>query len=39
MVIISKSKWEIPDELLQTQVPKNIIQPIMENALYHGLAT
>ncbi|MGI6333903.1 MAG: sensor histidine kinase [Saccharofermentanales bacterium] len=30
-------KWEIPDELLQIQVPKNIIQPIMENALYHGL--
>ena len=30
-------KWDIPDDLVNIQVPKNIIQPLMENALYHGL--
>lgn len=29
--------WDIPDELAQKRIPKNIIQPLVENALFHGL--
>lgn len=29
--------WDIPDELLNDKIPKNIIQPLVENALFHGL--
>lgn len=29
--------FEIPDTLLETRIPKNIIQPLVENALMHGL--
>ena len=29
--------WDIPEELLEKHIPKNIIQPLVENALFHGL--
>lgn len=29
--------WDIPDELMDKRIPKNIIQPLVENALFHGL--
>ena len=30
-------KWDVSDNLLEEQIPKNMIQPIVENALFHGL--
>ena len=30
-------RWDIPEELLERRIPKNIIQPLVENALYHGI--
>lgn len=29
--------WEIDKSLMNMQIPKNIIQPLVENALFHGL--
>lgn len=29
--------WDLDDELCQEQIPKNMIQPLVENALFHGL--
>ncbi|MCC8357266.1 MAG: histidine kinase [Oscillospiraceae bacterium] len=29
--------WVIPEELMEARIPKNIIQPLVENALFHGL--
>ena len=29
--------WNVPDNLLEEQIPKNMIQPIVENSLFHGL--
>ena len=34
---IFKVKWEVLPELLQDQIPKSMIQPLVENALYHGI--
>lgn len=33
---ILKSEIHIPDELLDYQVPKLVLQPLVENAIYHG---
>ena len=33
----AKINWEIDESALERQIPKNIIQPIVENALFHGL--
>ena len=33
----AKLIWDIPDDLWEESIPKNIIQPIVENALFHGL--
>ena len=33
----AKLCWSIPEELLEKRIPKNIIQPLVENALFHGL--
>lgn len=30
-------QWDIPDGLMEKRIPKNIIQPLVENALFHGL--
>lgn len=30
-------EWEVPKELTQEQIPKNMIQPLVENALFHGV--
>lgn len=32
-----KMIWEVDDSLLREQIPKNMIQPLVENALFHGL--
>lgn len=29
--------WQVPDELLMEPIPKNLMQPIVENCLFHGL--
>lgn len=29
--------WEIPDELCQAVIPRMMIQPLVENALFHGI--
>lgn len=29
--------WDIPDALLRCKVPSFLLQPILENALYHGI--
>ena len=29
--------WDIEPELSEEQIPKNMIQPLVENALFHGL--
>lgn len=29
--------WDVPDEILEDSIPKNIIQPLVENSLFHGL--
>lgn len=29
--------WDIENSLYQEQIPKNMIQPLVENALFHGL--
>lgn len=29
--------WEIEEGLMDAQIPKNMIQPLVENALFHGL--
>lgn len=30
-------EWEVDKELLENPIPKNLIQPLLENALFHGL--
>ena len=32
-----KIGWDVAPELLKAQIPKNMIQPLVENALFHGL--
>lgn len=29
--------WDVPTDMYQRQIPKNMIQPLVENALFHGL--
>lgn len=29
--------WRVDDGLLEEQIPKNLIQPLVENSLFHGL--
>lgn len=29
--------WRVDDDLLEEQIPKNLIQPLVENSLFHGL--
>lgn len=29
--------WDVPQELYREKLPKNLIQPIVENCLFHGL--
>lgn len=29
--------WDVPIDMYQRQIPKNMIQPLVENALFHGL--
>jgi sensor histidine kinase YesM len=30
-------RWNIDEKLLDIEIPKNILQPLVENALYHGV--
>lgn len=32
-----KLRWQIETEMLEQKIPKNIIQPLVENALLHGM--
>lgn len=34
---IKKLKWEIPDEIKSCKILKLCLQPVLENAVYHGL--
>lgn len=29
--------WQVPDSMLNHPIPKNLIQPLVENCLFHGL--
>lgn len=29
--------WQVDESLMEEQIPKNMIQPLVENALFHGL--
>ncbi|MDD2958441.1 MAG: histidine kinase [Lachnospiraceae bacterium] len=29
--------WDVEKEVMEAQIPKNMIQPLVENALFHGL--
>jgi two-component system LytT family sensor kinase len=31
-------RWDVPDELLATAVPRLTVQPLVDNAVRHGLA-
>ena len=33
----AKIHWDIDADLMETQIPKNMIQPLVENAFFHGL--
>ena len=30
-------RWDVDESLLDIEIPKNILQPLVENALYHGV--
>lgn len=30
-------EWDVKEELMTEEIPKNMIQPLVENALFHGL--
>ncbi|MDF2632107.1 MAG: hypothetical protein K0Q85_703, partial [Caproiciproducens sp.] len=30
-------RWDLDESLLNIEIPKNILQPLVENALYHGV--
>ncbi len=34
---IFKTKWSIDEDVLNEKIPKNIIQPLVENSLLHGI--
>ena len=29
--------WNVEDEVMEEQIPKNMLQPLVENAIFHGL--
>lgn len=31
------TEWDVDKELMEEQIPKNMIQPLVENAFFHGL--
>lgn len=31
------TEWDVDKDLMEEQIPKNMIQPLVENALFHGL--
>lgn len=33
-----KVEWDIPEELLEWPVPRLVVQPLIENAVYHGIS-
>lgn len=34
---IFKIEWNIPEELLDIKIPRLVLQPLVENALFHGI--
>lgn len=33
-----KVEWDVPEELLEWPIPKLVVQPLIENAVFHGIS-
>ncbi|ANY65339.1 hypothetical protein BBD42_01750 [Paenibacillus sp. BIHB 4019] len=31
-------EWDVPEELLEVWIPRSLLQPLVENAIFHGLS-
>ncbi|WP_338554901.1 histidine kinase [Paenibacillus sp. KS-LC4] len=33
-----KLEWDVPEELLEVWIPRSLLQPLVENSIFHGLS-